>query len=86
MAEVIPNLGLFISLVGAVSSTALALVFPPLCDISVRWYSSYGRFYWRLVVDIITLILAVFGFITGTYYSITAIISAYFDNSIAFNS
>lgn len=86
LAEAIPNLGLFISLVGAVSSTALALVFPPLCDISVRWYSSFGRFYWRLFVDIITLILAVFVFITGTYYSVTAIVSAYFDNSIASNS
>ncbi|XP_046688257.1 proton-coupled amino acid transporter-like protein pathetic [Homalodisca vitripennis] len=36
-AEVVPKLGLFISLLGSVSSTALALVFPPLCDLALHW-------------------------------------------------
>ena len=36
LAAVVPNIGLFISLVGAVSSTALALLYPALCDIALR--------------------------------------------------
>ncbi|XP_046676952.1 proton-coupled amino acid transporter-like protein pathetic isoform X1 [Homalodisca vitripennis] len=39
-AEVVPKLGLFISLLGSVSSTALALVFPPLCDLALHWDTS----------------------------------------------
>ncbi|XP_046391729.1 proton-coupled amino acid transporter 4-like [Ischnura elegans] len=34
LAEAIPKLGLFISLVGAISSTALVLMFPPLAEIA----------------------------------------------------
>uniref|UniRef100_A0A1B6KF90 Amino acid transporter transmembrane domain-containing protein n=1 Tax=Graphocephala atropunctata TaxID=36148 RepID=A0A1B6KF90_9HEMI len=77
MAEVIPNLSVFISLVGAVSSTALALVFPPLCDLAVRWSDQdFGPFAWRKIVDYITLVVAAFGFCTGTYYSMVEIVSS----------
>uniref|UniRef100_A0A1B6EK48 Amino acid transporter transmembrane domain-containing protein n=1 Tax=Cuerna arida TaxID=1464854 RepID=A0A1B6EK48_9HEMI len=78
LAEVIPNLSVFISLVGAVSSTALALVFPPLCDLSIRWKDQdFGIFGWRKIVDFITLIVAIFGFCTGTYYSLAEIVNSF---------
>lgn len=80
LSEVIPHLDLFISLIGAFSTTALAMVFPPLCDISLRWPKDFGKFYWRLVLDIITLILATFGFLTGTYYSLESIIKAFLES------
>ncbi|XP_046684040.1 proton-coupled amino acid transporter-like protein CG1139 isoform X2 [Homalodisca vitripennis] len=77
LAEVIPNLSVFISLVGAVSSTALALVFPPLCDLSIRWNDrDFGIFGWRKAVDYLTLVIAVFGFCTGTYFSLVSIVDS----------
>lgn len=78
LSEGIPHLGLFISLIGAFSTTGLAMVVPPLCDISMRWPCDFGRLYWRLVLDVITLILAFIGFSTGTFYSLKAIFEAFF--------
>jgi proton-coupled amino acid transporter len=79
LSEIIPDLGLFISLVGAVSSTALALVFPPLCDLSMRHDSGdFGVLGWRKLVDYLTLIIAFFGFWTGSYFSIVNIVQSFF--------
>ncbi|XP_054275322.1 proton-coupled amino acid transporter-like protein CG1139 [Macrosteles quadrilineatus] len=78
LSEIIPDLGLFISLVGAVSSTALALVFPPLCDISMRQLDGdFGFLGWRKMVDYLTLIIAFFGFCTGSYFSLVHIVQAF---------
>lgn len=78
LAEVIPHLGLFISLVGAVSSTGLALIFPPLSDIAVRKKEgSFGFLKWRLWMDILTIILGLIGFTTGTYASVHEIAGAF---------
>ncbi|XP_014261754.1 proton-coupled amino acid transporter 1 isoform X2 [Cimex lectularius] len=83
LAAVVPQLGLFISLVGAVSSTALALVYPALCDIAIRTCPpeegplKTSDNILRLLLDVITLIVAFIGFILGTYYSLTAIIDAF---------
>lgn len=83
LAEIVPNLGLFISLVGAVSSTALALVFPPLCDLFVRWEEQdYGLFSWRKMVDYLTLVVAVFGFCTGTYFSLQEIVQNFLNSKV----
>lgn len=74
-AEVVPHLGLFISLLGSVSSTALALVFPPLCDLALNWGQHPGPNY---IFDFASLFLAVIGFTTGSYYSVKDIIQAFF--------
>ncbi|KAG8251372.1 hypothetical protein J6590_081406 [Homalodisca vitripennis] len=74
-AEVVPRLGLFISLLGSVSSTALALVFPPLCDLALHWGHQPGPNY---LFDCVSLLLAVVGFSTGTFYSLRDIIRAFF--------
>ncbi|XP_025420609.1 proton-coupled amino acid transporter-like protein CG1139 isoform X2 [Sipha flava] len=73
-ADIIPHLNLFISLIGAVASTFLGLIFPPLCHMAVIGSDDsnvgYGRFQWRLVMNIITLLLGGLGFATGTYASV----------------
>lgn len=78
-AELIPHIGLFISLVGTVCSTALALVFPPLCDLALNW----GKWSWNYVYDVCSIIIAVVGFVTGTYCSVSAIVEVFFSDNVS---
>jgi len=80
-ADVIPHLSLFISMMGAVASTFLALIFPPLCHMAVTSAgdggNGYGLFNWRLVMNCVTLVLGALGFVTGTYASVYEIFGAF---------
>ncbi|XP_076248737.1 proton-coupled amino acid transporter 2 isoform X2 [Calliopsis andreniformis] len=73
LAEVIPKLGLFISLVGAVSSTALALIFPPIIEMVVCWQNATLSPV-TISKDIVIVLIGFLGFATGTYESLTSII------------
>lgn len=42
LAAIIPRLDLFISLVGALSSSCLALIFPPIIEIMTKWDAESG--------------------------------------------
>lgn len=74
LAEMIPKLGLFISLVGAVSSSTLALIFPPMINILTNWASGYGKYYWSLWKDLTLMLFGTIGFLAGTYVSIENIL------------
>ncbi|XP_043678575.1 proton-coupled amino acid transporter 2-like isoform X2 [Vespula pensylvanica] len=76
LAEAIPELGLFISLVGAVSSTALALLFPPIIELVVCWQNT-NLSPFMVIKDVTIVLIGLLGFATGTYESITAIIKAF---------
>ncbi|XP_024872726.1 proton-coupled amino acid transporter 1 isoform X1 [Temnothorax curvispinosus] len=76
LAEAVPQLGLFISLVGAVSSTALALVFPPIIEMIVCWHNTSLGFF-TIAKDVMIVLIGVLGFATGTYESMTAIIKSF---------
>ncbi|XP_068206510.1 proton-coupled amino acid transporter-like protein pathetic [Palaemon carinicauda] len=73
LAAAIPNIGLFISLVGAVSSSALALIFPPLIDIVTFWPDT-GKYNWRIVKGALICLFGLTGFVTGTITSVQSII------------
>ncbi|XP_053681621.1 proton-coupled amino acid transporter-like protein CG1139 [Sabethes cyaneus] len=76
MAAIIPNLGAFISLIGAVSTSALALVFPPLVEIITFWPSrQYGRWNWILWKDVLITCFGLAGFVIGTSTSVVEIIT-----------
>ncbi|XP_077302200.1 proton-coupled amino acid transporter-like protein acs [Arctopsyche grandis] len=79
LAEAIPELGLFISLVGAISSTALALLFPPIIELVTK-HRDLGRvpFFIALKNGFI-LLIGVVGFFTGSYASIRAIVEAFLE-------
>ncbi|XP_012544828.1 proton-coupled amino acid transporter 1 [Bombyx mori] len=77
LAESIPELGLFISLVGAVSSTALALVFPPLVELVVASQKKEGLSVFIIVKDTIIILFGLFVFVTGTFQSIASIVRAF---------
>ncbi|KAM7354296.1 proton-coupled amino acid transporter-like protein acs isoform 2-T2 [Cochliomyia hominivorax] len=75
LAACIPNLGPIISLVGAISSSALALIAPPCIEIITFWPIGFGRLKWILWKDIGILIFGICGFVFGTYASIAQILN-----------
>lgn len=75
LAILIPNLGGFISLVGAVCLSMLGLIFPSVIEL-VTFYEDpgLGRFNWRLWKNMFLICFGLLGFVTGTYVSIQEII------------
>lgn len=74
LAAAIPNLGAVISLVGAFSSSALALIFPPLIEIITFWPDRLGKYYWLLWKDVAITVFGIAGFFVGSYVSVLNII------------
>ncbi|KAJ8973666.1 hypothetical protein NQ317_016645 [Molorchus minor] len=75
LAILIPNLGGFISLVGAVCLSMLGLIFPAIIDL-VTFYDEprSGKINWRLWKNVFLICFGLIGFATGTYVSIIDII------------
>ncbi|XP_005376218.1 PREDICTED: proton-coupled amino acid transporter 1 isoform X1 [Chinchilla lanigera] len=72
LAVLIPRLDLVISLVGSVSSSALALIIPPLLEVTT--YSSEGLSPLTLAKDALISILGFVGFVVGTYEALSELI------------
>lgn len=75
IAELVPALGLFMSLIGALCSTALALVFPPMIELLIKRDDNKGPGVWLFTKNIVILLLALLGFSTGTYESLSQIVT-----------
>lgn len=73
LAAAISNIGLFISLIGAVASSALAIIFPPIIEIVTFWPDK-GRYNWRLIKCVIIVLIGLTGFVTGTISSVQELI------------
>ncbi|XP_037087872.1 proton-coupled amino acid transporter 4-like [Pollicipes pollicipes] len=77
VAVAVPDLSLAISLVGAVSSSMLALILPPIIHmVVVSTRSGFGPFYWILWKDLALVMFGLLGFITGTWASVNQIVDA----------
>ncbi|XP_059046360.1 proton-coupled amino acid transporter-like protein pathetic isoform X1 [Achroia grisella] len=74
-AALIPNLSGIISLVGAFSSSALALIFPPFIEIITFWPDQLGKYDWKLWKDVAIIIFGITGFVFGTYASLENILN-----------
>ena len=75
----IPKLALFISLIGAFSSSALAIIFPPLMDeltFAVEGYIT-TKAKIRLCINLFIVLFGVVGFAAGTYVSVDEIILSF---------
>ena len=68
----IPKLDLFISLIGAFASSALAIIFPPILEILVFYRTNEAR--WQKVLwvckSLFIIVVGVLGFMTGTFVAI----------------
>ncbi len=73
LAILIPELDLVISLVGSVSSSFLALIFPPLLQIVA--FHTEGLSPLVTVKNIVISMIGLVGFLTGTYIAIEHIIA-----------
>lgn len=78
VAILIPQLDLLLSLIGAVCSTILALVLPPLMEFIIMPCDNNFTWWWLTFKNSIILILALLGFLTGGYESISAIVHKLF--------
>lgn len=77
VAIAIPNLGPFISLVGAVCLSTLGLMFPSVIELVTVWEqeNGLGRLNWRLWKNIAIISFGMLGFATGTYVSVGEILA-----------
>jgi len=82
IAEMVPALGLFISLIGALCSTALALVFPPVIELIARSDLNKGPGVWICVKNLVILVLALLGFFTGSYESLKQIVKHFGEEEV----
>ncbi|KAH8278304.1 hypothetical protein KR044_010803, partial [Drosophila immigrans] len=75
-AIAIPDLSLFLSLVGSFCLSILGLIFPALLQICVQYDQGYGPFRYRLVANLLLLTFGFLGGVIGTYVSIVDIVEA----------
>ncbi|XP_063633684.1 proton-coupled amino acid transporter-like protein CG1139 [Cydia splendana] len=73
MAVAVPELGPVISLVGALCLSLLAIVFPALIDLCLWYPDNYGLLKYKLIRDIVIMLLGVFALVSGVYTSILEI-------------
>ncbi|CAI5444639.1 unnamed protein product [Caenorhabditis angaria] len=76
IAELIPHLALFISLIGAFSGASMALLFPPCIELLTAYSKNeLNNKLW--IKNICLLSFAVIGFTTGTYSALVEIVKTF---------
>ncbi|XP_004518973.1 proton-coupled amino acid transporter-like protein CG1139 [Ceratitis capitata] len=76
-AVAIPDLSLFLSLVGSFCLSILGLIFPALLQICVQYGGGYGVWKLMLVKNLLLMAFGIFGGVVGSYVSIVQIIDNY---------
>ncbi len=70
VSTLVPNVGMLVSLAGASSGAALALVFPPLFDLVLHRDRKSQLSSCEIFVDIFSVLLGISAAILGTFVSI----------------
>ncbi|KAL1117152.1 hypothetical protein AAG570_004479 [Ranatra chinensis] len=79
LAVAIPNLELFISLIGALCLSTMGLAFPALIQLFTFWYDINGtQFVLFFLKNLVIIIIAILGFVIGTATSIQEIVEKLF--------
>ncbi|XP_018787821.1 PREDICTED: proton-coupled amino acid transporter-like protein CG1139 isoform X2 [Bactrocera latifrons] len=76
-AVAIPDLSVFLSLVGSFCLSILGLILPALLQICVQYGLGYGVWKLKLVKNVFLIAFGIFGGIIGSYVSIVQIIESY---------
>ncbi len=58
---------------GAIASTALSVIFPPICETITFWPNNLGRFKWQLILNILIVTFGFYVFFAGTALSLSNI-------------
>lgn len=74
LAILVPRLDLVLSLVGSVSSSALALIIPPLLEITT--YYSEGMSPLAIIKDALISVMGFVGFVAGTYQALDELLAS----------
>lgn len=77
VAMFIPNVGLLISIIGAVCSNSLALVFPVFIEYLVKTRGDNRMSIFDSIKNILLLLLAVCGFLSGGYEGVLGVVELY---------
>ncbi|XP_077517690.1 proton-coupled amino acid transporter 1-like isoform X4 [Amblyomma americanum] len=82
LAVAVPRLDLFIPLVGALASSSLALILPPLFELFTLWDGDQGKLMWTWLwaKNLFISVLGVLGFVTGTFVTVTEIVNTFSSN------
>lgn len=81
-AVAIPDLSLFLSLVGSFCLSILGLIFPALLQICVQYGIGYGVWKLKLAKNLFLIVFGIFGGIIGSYVSIVQIVDSYKTDNI----
>lgn len=80
IAILVPELGPFISLIGAVCLSMLGLIFPSIIEI-ITYQAEPGKISpWIILKNILIISFGILGFVTGAYTSVYEIIREHFNH------
>jgi proton-coupled amino acid transporter len=77
LAILIPKLEVFPSFVGTIVFATLSIFVPVLCELVYLYDKNYGKFKWKLIVDLFLILLYFVILISGTCSDVQAIIKIY---------
>lgn len=80
LALLVPNIGSFIGLVGALFLSSLGFVIPAILEGVALWPNDLGKCKWVLVKDILMILFGLIALVSGTVSSVMEIIQMYHDN------
>lgn len=79
MAVVIPNLDLFISLIGSLTLSVLGVIVPAAIHTFTFWYTTSGTRFWLMILqNVLITVFGLAGMVIGTSISVRDIISTFF--------
>lgn len=81
VSTLVPNVGLLVSLAGASSGAALALVFPPLFDLVLHRQEILKLSLFEIFVDLISIFLGISAGVLGTAVSLHDISQSFVSNT-----